>query len=89
MAFARGNVGKAKALASSEEFENVKNEALGLLKYLQDMEIPEIITAVKKVGEYKLEVNDFLDILAIWYLGRRYRLSGRWRAAAVMRASKM
>lgn len=67
VAFARGNVGKAKALASSEEFENVKNEALGLLKYLQDMEIPEIVTAVKKAGEYKLEVNDYLDILAIWY----------------------
>lgn len=67
VAFARGNVGKAKALASSEEFENVKNEALGLLKYLQDMEIPEIVTAIKKIGEYKLEVNDYLDILAIWY----------------------
>ena len=31
------------------------------------MEIPEIVTAVKKAGEYKLEVNDYLDILAIWY----------------------
>ena len=67
VAFARGNVGKAKALASSEDFENVKSEALGLLKYVQDMEIPEIVTAIKKVGEYKLEINDYLDILAIWY----------------------
>lgn len=67
VAFARGNVGKAKALASSEEFENVKSEALGLLKYVQDMEIPEIVTAIKKIGEYRLEVNDYLDILAIWY----------------------
>ena len=67
VAFARGNVGKAKALASSEEFENVKSEALGLLKYVQDMEIPEIVTAIKKIGEYRLDVNDYLDILAIWY----------------------
>ena len=67
VAFARGNVGKAKALASSEEFENVKSEALGLLKYVQDMEIPEIVMAIKKIGEYRLEVNDYLDILAIWY----------------------
>lgn len=67
VAFARGNVGKAKALASSEDFENVKSEALGLLKYVQDMEISEIIAAIKKVGEYKLEINDYLDILAIWY----------------------
>lgn len=67
VAFARGNLGKAKALASSEEFENVKSEALGLLKYIQDMEISEIIAAIKKMGEFKLETSDYLDILAIWY----------------------
>ncbi len=67
VAFARGNVGKAKALASSEEFENVKSEALGLLKYIQEMEIQEIVAAIKKIGEYKLEISDYLDILAIWY----------------------
>ncbi len=67
VAFARGNLGKAKALASSEEFENVKSEALGLLKYIQDMEIPEIIAAIKRMGEFKLETSDYLDILAIWY----------------------
>ena len=67
VAFARGNVGKAKALASSEDFENVKAEALSLLKYIQDLELHEIVTAIKKIGEYKLDVNDYLDIMAIWY----------------------
>lgn len=67
VAFARGNVGKAKVLASSEEFENVKTEALSLLKYIQDMELHEIIAAVKKINEYKLEISDYLDIMAIWY----------------------
>ena len=66
-AFARGNIGRAKALASSEDFENVKSEALSLLKYIQDMELNEIIAAVKKITEYKLEINDYLDICAIWY----------------------
>lgn len=67
VAFARGNVGRAKALASSEDFENVKAEALSLLKYIQDMELNEIIAAIKKITEYKLEINDYLDICAIWY----------------------
>ena len=67
VAFARGNVGKAKALASSEDFENVKAEALSLLKYIQDMELNEIVAAIKKINEYKLEINDYLDIMAIWY----------------------
>ena len=67
VAFARGNVGKAKSLATSEDFENVKNEALSLLKYIKDMELHEIIAAIKKITEYKLEINDYLDIMAIWY----------------------
>lgn len=67
VAFARGNVGKAKALASSEEFENIKSEALSLLKYIQDMELHEIVSAIKKISEYKLEINDYFDIMAIWY----------------------
>ncbi len=67
VAFARGNIGKAKSLASSEDFENIKNEAISLLKYIQDMELHEIIAAIKKINEYKLEINDYLDIMAIWY----------------------
>ena len=60
-------IGKAKALASSEDFENVKAEALSLLKYIQDMELHEIVAAIKKINDYKLDVNDYLDIMAIWY----------------------
>lgn len=67
VAFARGNIGKAKALATSEEFENVKAEALALLKYIQDLDLTEIVTDIRKITEYKLDVNDYLDIMAIWY----------------------
>lgn len=66
-AFARGNIGKARMLASSEEFDRVKEEAITLLKYINDMEISEIVAAIKKINEYKLDVNDYMDILAIWY----------------------
>lgn len=66
-AFARGNIGRAKALASSEDFEQIKAEALSLLKYIQDMDLNEIVMAVKKITEYKMEINDYLDICAIWY----------------------
>ncbi|MBQ8188350.1 MAG: DNA polymerase III subunit delta' [Lachnospiraceae bacterium] len=67
VAFARGNVGKAKALASSEEFDNIKSDAVTLLKYIRDMEISEIVQAIKKIAEYKFDINDYLDILSVWY----------------------
>lgn len=60
-------MGKAKQLASSEDFEKVKEEALALLKYVQDMDVTEMIAAIRKISEYKLDVNDYLDILTIWY----------------------
>ena len=66
-AFARGNIGKAKLLAMSEDFDKIKEEAVTLLKYIDDMEISEIAQAIKRMNEYKLEINDFLDVLAIWY----------------------
>ncbi len=67
VAFARGNIGKAKLLASSEEFEKVKEEAISLVKNINDMEINEIVKAIKKISEYKFDVNDYLDILTAWY----------------------
>jgi len=67
VAFARGNLGKAKALAASEEFDNIKNEAVTLLKYIREMELSDIVTAVRKISEYKMEINDYIDMLAVWY----------------------
>ena len=67
IAFARGNVGKAVALASSENFDLIKKDALDMLRYLEDMEIHEVVEWVKKIADYKLEINDFLDILIVWF----------------------
>ena len=67
VAFARGNLGRAKALAVSEEFDHIKQEAVTLLKYIRDMEIHELVEAVKKISEYQFDINDYLDILSVWY----------------------
>ena len=67
VAFARGNIGKAKSLALSEDFDIIKKEAITVLKYIHDMEIGDLIQAVKKIGEYKVDIQDYLDIVMIWY----------------------
>lgn len=66
-AFARGNIGRAKSLASSEDFNNIRDEAVRVLKYIRNMDIRDMITTFAKLEEYKLNVNDFLDIMMIWY----------------------
>ena len=37
------------------------------MKYMHEMEIQEVSQAVKRMTEYKLEINDFLDLLSVWY----------------------
>ncbi|MBR6237934.1 MAG: DNA polymerase III subunit delta [Lachnospiraceae bacterium] len=66
-AFARGNIGKAKILARSEEFEKIKTDAIAMLKHIHEMDISELSQTIKQMNEYKLEISDFLDILAVWY----------------------
>jgi len=67
VAFARGNVGKAKSLATSEEFDEIKNESIRILKYVSRMEVADMIETLKKLSEYKLSTDDFLDIMMVWY----------------------
>ncbi len=67
IAFARGNLGKAKKFATSDHFDVVREETIQLLKYMKDMEINEIISAVKKIGDYQITVEEYLGLIAIWY----------------------
>lgn len=66
-AFAQGNVGRAIMLANSEHFNEIREEAVQLLKHIYDMELSEIVAAVKNISVYKLEITDYLDIIMIWY----------------------
>ena len=66
-AFAQGNMGRAIMLANSEHFNEIRDEAVQLLKYINEMELSEIVQAVSRITAYKLEINDYLDIIMIWY----------------------
>ncbi len=66
-AFAQGNIGKAVILATSEHFKEIKDEAMWLLRYINKMEVDELIECVRRISAYKIDINDFLDILTVWY----------------------
>lgn len=67
VAFAQGNVGKAILLAGSENFSEMKKSAVQLMKRLRDIDLYELSQAVKQITEYKLEINDYFDLMMIWY----------------------
>lgn len=66
-AFAQGNMGRAIMLANSDHFNEIREEAVQLLKHINEMELNEIVVAVKNISVYKLEITDYLDIIMIWY----------------------
>ena len=66
VAFGRGNIGKAMRLASSEDFDKIREDAISIMKYKKDIRMSELIDWMKKIAEYKLEINDFLDVILVW-----------------------
>lgn len=66
-AFAQGTVGKAIKLASSESFNEIRHSALQLIRRLKEIDLYEMMEALKQINEYKLEINDYFDIIMIWY----------------------
>lgn len=67
VAFAQGTVGKAIRLASSERFGELKAAALQLIRRLDDIDLYEMGEAVKQIGEYKLEISDYFELMVVWY----------------------
>ena len=50
-----------------ENFSEIKAAALHLVKNSPKMEIQDIIASVKAVTEFKVQIEDYLDILSVWY----------------------
>ena len=65
--FSQGNVGKALRYSSSPDFLELKDETLHVLKYIDEMEIYEVVEAVRHLSQHKLEINDCIDFMQLWY----------------------
>ncbi len=66
-AFAQGNFGKALEIATSEEFNNMKKDLVGVLRRVEDMDVYEIQQLVEDMKEDKKQVGEYLDLMHIWF----------------------
>lgn len=66
-AFARGNLGRAIHLASSESFQLLYSELIHLLKHLKVMDIIELLSYIKKLKDENLDIYECLDFMQLWY----------------------
>lgn len=65
--FSQGNIGRAVRYAVNEEFLEVKEDVLHLLRYIDEMTVHEIVSAVKRLAAHKGEINDYIDLMLLWY----------------------
>ena len=66
-AFARGNVGRAKELAVSPEFDELKEETLQLLKSLSEKSLSDLAAFAKAKADKSSNTEGFLELLQMWY----------------------
>ncbi len=66
-AFAGGNPGKAVRMAQSEDFAHLKEDVLKVVKSVKDISIAEVGDMIKRTEEYKLEIDDYFDMMRVWY----------------------
>ena len=67
VAFAQGNVGRAILLASSEEFNTLKEAVCRMIHQAKNMEYFEVSQEVKELAVYKDSIEDYLDLIMVWY----------------------
>ena len=66
-AFARGNLGKAIHLASSDEFRELFQKVMVLVKNVGTMDISMLLDCIREMREQNFDIGEVLDLMQLWY----------------------
>ena len=66
-AFARGNLGKAIHLASSDEFRELFQKVMVLVKNVGTMDISMLLDCIREMKEQNFDIGEVLDLMQLWY----------------------
>lgn len=65
--YAHGSIGRAKQAATSQDFADMTQNALRILKNADGMEVYELTEAIKELSSDKQNINDYLDLFQFWF----------------------
>ena len=54
-------------MVESTEFAELRRDVMDVIKNAKDMDSTDIMTSVKRVTNYKLTIDDYLDLMLMWY----------------------
>lgn len=65
--FSGGNIGKAIRYAASDDFEHKKEDILHILRYIDEMELSEVLAGLKILSGNRASIEEYLDFMLLWY----------------------
>ena len=65
--YSEGNLGKAILLATNDEYEQLIHSVIDLESNIFDMDMDEISDAIQHCTSFKMNINDYLDLMMMWY----------------------
>ena len=65
--FAQGNIGKAVRYAADGDFMELMNNVIRVLRSLDSKRTDELAGVVKHIKEEHFDIDDYLDIMILWY----------------------
>lgn len=65
-AFARGNLGKAIKISNSEEFKNMYEKLLQMLRNIKSLDISQLLNYSRELKE-EMDIYECLDFMQVWY----------------------
>ena len=65
--FAQGNMGKAIKLAKNDEYAQVVESVVSVMKSIYTMDLDDLKHAVEHIENFKLSINDYMDLMMMWY----------------------
>lgn len=66
-AFSQGNIGKARQMAESDEFNLMTDQALRILKKSNELELHEMVDMIKELSAEKQNIDEYLDLFILWF----------------------
>ena len=64
---AQGNIGKARKLATSEEFSELTENALKMVRRSGESDLYEMVESIKALTKDKQNIYDYLDLFLVWF----------------------
>ena len=65
--YSQGNLGKAIKLATNEDYEALVRMVVDLMSNIFEMDMDDITSTIQHAENYKMNINDFLDLMMMWY----------------------